>query len=87
MKVREIIQTIYVLNMLIYSQYVFYILGGERSDGRNACSCEIYDPQTDTWSEAGVLVEPRANHCCAVYGDSIYCAGGDFGIQSHDNFW
>lgn len=64
-----------------------YVSGGERSDGRSACSCEVYDPQLDTWSDAGVLVAPRANHCCIAHQHEMYCSGGDFGTQSHDNFW
>ena len=65
----------------------FRFSGGERSDGHSACSCEVYDPLTDIWSDAGRLVAPRSNHCCTVYQQDIYCAGGDFGTQSHDNFW
>ncbi|XP_045200043.1 kelch-like protein 9 [Mercenaria mercenaria] len=64
-----------------------YVCGGERSDGRVSCSSEVYDPALDQWSEAGLMVAPRKNHCCAVYESDMYCAGGDFGTRSHDNFW
>lgn len=64
-----------------------YVSGGERSGGRAACSCEVYDPKTDQWSDAGRMVAPRSNHCAVVFGNEMYCAGGDFGTRSHDNFW
>ncbi|KAL4219227.1 protein polyubiquitination [Mactra antiquata] len=64
-----------------------YVCGGERSDGRASCSCEVYNPELDQWSETGLMVAPRKNHCCDTYQSEMYCAGGDFGTRSHDNFW
>ncbi|KAH3710607.1 kelch-like protein 13 [Dreissena polymorpha] len=63
------------------------VSGGERSDGQASCSCEVYDPDADTWSEGGLMVAPRKNHCCVMADGDMYLAGGDFGLRSHDNLW
>ncbi|KAL3872336.1 hypothetical protein ACJMK2_040267 [Sinanodonta woodiana] len=64
-----------------------YVCGGERSDGRASSSVEMFDPESNEWRSAGTLPAPRLNNTCAVYKREMYCAGGDYGTQSHDNFW
>lgn len=61
--------------------------GGEKSDGRVTGSCEVYDPEADSWSKAGMLPQPRANPACASHRRELYCAGGYFGNTSHNNLW
>ena len=39
-------------------------------------SVEIYDPNTDKWTQAAPMQSPRMNFGCAVLGDYIYVAGG-----------
>ena len=62
-------------------------LGGEKSDGRVTGNCELYDPDTDSWSKAGMLPQPRANPVCAAHRKELYCAGGYYGNTSHKNLW
>ncbi|XP_076436596.1 kelch-like protein 26 [Babylonia areolata] len=64
-----------------------FVCGGERSDGRVTGSCEIYDAESDTWSKAAMLPQPRANAVCAAHRKELYCAGGYNGNTSHQNLW
>ncbi|XP_025113427.1 kelch-like protein 26 [Pomacea canaliculata] len=66
---------------------MIYVCGGEKSDGRVTGSCEVYDPEADSWSKAGMLPQPRANPACASHRRELYCAGGYFGNTSHNNLW
>jgi len=49
-------------------------------------SVEIYDPNTDTWTEAAPMHSPREDFGCAVLGDYIYVAGGLRGNKTLNTF-
>jgi len=49
-------------------------------------SVEIYDPNSDKWTEAAPMPIPRSSFGCAVLGDDIYVAGGTDGDDSLDTF-
>jgi len=44
---------------------LIYVIGGLEGDGSSSAKVEVYDPATDTWSEAAPLPEPR-HHAAAT---------------------
>jgi hypothetical protein len=58
-----------------------YAIGGQHvldeANGMTA-TVNVYDPATDTWSDAAALPRPRSHlhNSTFVYGDRIYCVGG-----------
>ena len=45
--------------------------------GNKTCSVvEVFDTETNLWSEVAPMPSPRDEHCTAVSGDRIYVFGG-----------
>jgi hypothetical protein len=54
------------------------------SPSRNLGVNEIYDPATDTWSDAVPLPTPRSGVASAVLGTGLYVFGGESGSRVFD---
>jgi N-acetylneuraminic acid mutarotase len=53
-----------------------YVIGGLEADGSPSAKVEVYDPATDTWSEAAPLPEARHHAAAVVWLNQLVVAGG-----------
>jgi N-acetylneuraminic acid mutarotase len=61
-----------------------YVVGGY--DGQNELdTCEVYDPQQDTWDACPSLTVPRGGISTAVIADTLYVIGGGWNSYLVEN--
>lgn len=63
-----------------------YVMGGVMDFvGPALNNNEVYDPQTDEWTEAAPIPQPRAAHGACVLDGKIYIIGGESGEPTGQN--
>jgi hypothetical protein len=60
-----------------------YFFGGKNAAATTVNSVDIYDGETDSWSQTTILTA-RYQHTAIAYGTNIYIAGGDLPATSND---
>jgi N-acetylneuraminic acid mutarotase len=61
-----------------------HAVGGYTRDG-NTGAHEVYDPATNTWSDAAPLSVPRDHHAAAAVAGRLYAIGGRLNRQHSQN--
>ena len=61
----------------IYTVGGFVVLTFDSSKERR--DVEVYDPQTNTWTELPSMFRPRRSHAVAALNGKIYVVGGESG--------
>jgi N-acetylneuraminic acid mutarotase len=61
-----------------------YVVGGFEGDGSPSDAVEVYDPATDTWTQAPPLPEPRHHTAATAVADIFLYVIGGFGTTFSD---
>lgn len=61
---------------MVFQNGLIFVIGGVSSKGLVTSSCEVFDPQNNSWNKIGKLKYPSHSSTVVVFNQKIYKFGG-----------